>query len=172
MRRYGTIHDLDAQDELARDIIVECKSKHLTVSCAESLTGGLLADAFVRIPGASKVFYGSVNAYAYSAKTSILGVDAEHLKNNGAVNHETAQVMAQGACRVFSTHVAISTTGVAGPGPEGDISEGSVYLGLADDKGMVESEFIHCIGDRESVRRQAVMGALSMLSHYLRDMEE
>ena len=72
-------------DELAAAVLAYCEERHFKIAAAESLTGGLLADAFVRIPGASKVFLGSVVTYDIRAKSSILGVDADLLAREGAV---------------------------------------------------------------------------------------
>lgn len=70
-------------DELAAAVLAYCETNHFKIAAAESLTGGLLADAFVRVPGASKVFLGSAVTYDIRAKASILGVDAELLRSEG-----------------------------------------------------------------------------------------
>ena len=75
-------------DELAAAVLAYCETNHFKIAAAESLTGGLLADAFVRVPGASKVFLGSAVTYDIRAKASILGVDAELLRSEGAVHPE------------------------------------------------------------------------------------
>ena len=72
-------------DELAAAVLAYCETNRFKIAAAESLTGGLLADAFVRVPGASKVFLGSAVTYDIRAKASILGVDAELLRREGAV---------------------------------------------------------------------------------------
>ena len=81
-------------DELAAAVLAYCETNHFKIAAAESLTGGLLADAFVRVPGASKVFLGSAVTYDIRAKASILGVDAELLRSEGAVHPEVARQMA------------------------------------------------------------------------------
>ena len=128
---------MEEQDALAAAILKDCASRGCKLACAESLTGGLLADAFVRIPGASSVFLGSAVTYDIKAKASILGVDAALLGREGAVHPEVARQMAVAATRLYSQSeyarqvMAISTTGVAGPGPDGDKPAGLAYVGVA-----------------------------------------
>ena len=108
-------------DELAAAVLAYCETNHFKIAAAESLTGGLLADAFVRVPGASKVFLGSAVTYDIRAKASILGVDAELLRSEGAVHPEVARQMAAGTARLYRQQgdgdcvIGLSTTGVAGP---------------------------------------------------------
>lgn len=116
------------------------------ISAAESLTGGLLADAFVSVPGASKVFCGSAVTYDIHAKSKILGVDANLLQTEGAVYKDVAMQMAVGTSRIYRGAgwkyedqsaddsrfpiIGLSTTGVAGPGPDGNKPAGLVYVGI------------------------------------------
>lgn len=99
-----------------------CEANNTKIACAESLTGGLLADAFVRIPGASNVLLGSAVTYDINAKASILHVDKALLDREGAVHPEVARQMAVGTARLYSQPeygdriIGLSTTGVAGPG--------------------------------------------------------
>ena len=88
-------------DELAAAVLAYCETNRFKIAAAESLTGGLLADAFVRVPGASKVFLGSAVTYDIRAKASILGVDAELLRSEGAVHPEVARQMAAGTARLY-----------------------------------------------------------------------
>ncbi|RFD75087.1 competence protein [Gardnerella vaginalis] len=120
------------------------------IAAAESLTGGLLADAFVCVPGASRVFCGSAVTYDIHAKAKILGVDAHLLQTEGAVFRDVAMQMAVGASRIYRgagweyedessaessadpsfSIIGLSTTGVAGPGPDGSKPAGLVYVGV------------------------------------------
>lgn len=124
-------------DVRAAAIIRWCAQRGLRIACAESLTGGLLADAFVRIPGASQVFLGSAVTYDIRAKASVLGVDRELLRTHGAVDPQVAIQMAQLTAQLFSQPeyrsgvIGLSTTGVAGPGPDGDKPSGLVYIGVS-----------------------------------------
>ena len=126
-------------DALAAELLRWCADRGLKIACAESLTGGLLADAFVRVPGASAVFLGSAVTYDLHAKAKVLGVDAALLACEGAVHPQVARSMAYGAAALYAQPaygygdevVGLSTTGVAGPGPDGDKPAGLVYAGFS-----------------------------------------
>ncbi|KAA8820366.1 damage-inducible protein CinA [Bifidobacterium rousetti] len=124
-------------DTLAAALLRWCERRGLKIACAESLTGGLLADAFVRVPGASKVFLGSAVTYDIKAKARILGVDRALLEREGAVHPEVARQMAASTAHLYAQPeydgaiVGLSTTGVAGPGPDGDKPAGLVYAGIS-----------------------------------------
>ena len=92
------------------------RARGLTLALAESCTGGLISHLITDVPGSSDYFLGSAVAYAYSAKESILGVRHETLLAHGAVSAETAAEMARGARRIFGADIAVSVTGIAGPG--------------------------------------------------------
>ena len=121
-------------DSLAAGILKICEANNTKIACAESLTGGLLADAFVRIPGASNVLLGSAVTYDINAKASILHVDKALLDREGAVHPEVARQMAVGTARLYSQPeygdriIGLSTSGVAGPGPDEDKSAGLGYV--------------------------------------------
>ena len=101
-----------------------------TICTAESLTGGALASALVDIAGASTVFAGGVTTYSLEAKRAVLGFSETELAH-GAVSAEVAAHMAQRVRKLFGTDYALSTTGVAGPGPHRGVAEGTVWLGFA-----------------------------------------
>lgn len=108
---------------------------NLTLSAAESCTGGYLSHQITSVPGSSNYFQGSVVAYASSIKTGMLGVEPETLKNYGAVSEETIREMAAGVRNRFNTHIGVATSGVAGPGggsPEKPV--GTVWIAYADDQ--------------------------------------
>ncbi len=104
----------------AADLAVEIgrllSARGLTLALAESCTGGLIGDRITDVPGSSSYFLGSAVCYAYSAKEHILGVGHDTLLAHGAVSAETAAEMAQGARRIFGADIAVSVTGIAGPG--------------------------------------------------------
>src|SRR5512135_3003758 len=92
------------------------RKQNWTISIAESCTGGLVAHRITNVPGSSDYFLGGVVAYAYEAKVAQLGVSWETLRAYGAVSRETALAMARGARRTLEADVAVSVTGIAGPG--------------------------------------------------------
>jgi nicotinamide-nucleotide amidase len=171
-------------DALAAKILARCKTLGVKIAVAESLTGGLLADAFVRVPGASAVFLGSAVTYDIAAKASILGVDAELLRREGAVYPEVARQMAQATANLYhqpgyDAVIGLSTTGVAGPGPDGSKPAGLVYIGLAIPAVFAASRQpqtivreLHCHGSREAVRQQSVLHVLENLSELTVNSQE
>ena len=146
----------------ATKILQELEARGWSLAIAESLTGGLLADAFVSVPGASKVLRGSVVAYATALKHELLGVDAELLKSRGAVDAEVAIEMAVGAANRLGADVAVSTTGVAGPDEQDGKSVGTVFVGLLTPEGSNVIE-LHLAGSRAEIRSQAVTAAVAAL---------
>ncbi|WP_240811834.1 CinA family protein [Bifidobacterium ramosum] len=160
-----------------------CEVRRWKIAAAESLTGGLLADAFVRIPGASAVMLGSAVTYDIHAKASVLGVDRDLLEREGAVHPEVARQMAAATARLYAQPaydgriVGLSTTGVAGPGPDGDKPAGLVYIGVSmpgsggvggDGRRTIARE-LHLDGTREQVRRLTVLSVLETVLAMLDD---
>ena len=152
---------------LAASVVNLLKTRGLTVATAESITGGRLAAAIVDVPGASRVFNEGLVTYSNEAKTRQLGVRPETLARVGAVSEEVAKEMAAGAARTAGADVAISTTGIAGPG--GGTAEkpvGLTYIGLYH-RGEVWANELQLFGDRQRIRDRAVAHALDMLRRNL-----
>lgn len=144
-------------------IISLLKEKNETLSVAESLTGGKIADAIVSLPGASEVFFGGVISYTDDVKHRLLGVKRETLDRHSAVSAEVAAEMATGVAARFGTTLAVSATGIAGPG--GGTEEtpvGCVYLGLYH-KGDVSTVHLSLSGSREKIRQDSVKNALKLI---------
>ena len=141
----------------------------LTLSCAESCTGGAIASEIVSVSGASRVLRGGIVAYDPAVKTSLLGVPAESIARLGVVSSEVAALMAEGARRVLESDLAVSTTGVAGPlGGTPETPVGRVFIGVSGKWGTrVFRETFE--GDRDAIRRAAVEASLSHLLNYLQD---
>ena len=132
-----------------------------TVGCAESLTGGGLADLLSGTPGASATFAGGITSYATRIKRELLGVTAAQV-----VSADCASQMAAGARMLLDVDWAVSTTGVAGPTKQDDKAVGTVYLGVAGPKG-VQVHRLLLDGDRASIRRQACRAAVKVLADEL-----
>jgi nicotinamide-nucleotide amidase len=146
--------------------------QNCTLSVAESCTGGLLSKTITDIPGSSRYFLGGVVAYSNDIKSGILGVQADTLVKFGAVSENTAKEMAVGVLERFSSHIALSVTGIAGPGGEtSDKPVGTVYICLADRAGLIDVQRNQYMGDRDTVRKRSVNKALSMAFLYLRDQK-
>ncbi len=146
-----------------------------TLAVAESLTGGMLSDAFVRVPGASAVLRGGVVAYATPLKHELLGVDEELLRREGPVHPEVARQMADGVRSALAigglpADVGVSTTGVAGPDPQGGSAPGTVFVGIATDDELLAVR-ADLAGDRAAVRSAAVELALRTLLQQLQRTE-
>jgi PncC family amidohydrolase len=133
------------------------------IAAAESCTGGEVAHRITSVAGSSDYFLGSLVAYANSAKIDLLGVPAEVIESVGAVSPESARAMAEGARRVFGAEIAISTTGIAGPGGATVRKPvGLVYLGLAAPDGIIVEKH-NFPGDRTAVVDAAAERALELL---------
>jgi PncC family amidohydrolase len=135
----------------------------LTVATAESCTGGNVAAALTSLAGSSDYVMGGIVSYSNAAKANLLGVSQEILDTRGAVSPECAQAMAEGARRALDTDLAVSTTGIAGPG--GGTTRkpvGLVYIAVADHDGAAVTEH-HFTGDRVAVTSAATEAALVML---------
>ena len=148
---------------LATSVLAACRAKGWRVATAESCTGGLVAAALTAIAGSSDVVDRGFVTYSNAAKMELLGVSAATLAAVGAVSAETARLMAIGAVSRASVDLAISITGVAGPG--GSSTEkpvGLVYLGVAT-KDSARGERHVFPGDRDGIRRAAMIRALWML---------
>lgn len=142
--------------ELEEMLVRLLKERNMTVSTAESCTGGLIAGAIINAPGASSVLNESYITYANEAKERLAGVHHETLERFGAVSKETAQEMAAGAARAAGSNVGLSSTGIAGPG--GGTAEkpvGLVYIGCSVD-GDTEVRELHLHGNRMENRLQTV----------------
>jgi len=136
----------------------------MTCATAESCTGGGVGAAITAIPGSSAVYLGGVVSYANEVKSGVLGVKEETLSAFGAVSSETAAEMAAGARRLTGADIAVSVTGVAGPGggtPEKPV--GLVWFGIASAE-CVRTEKALFSGNRARVREQAAVHALGMLT--------
>ena len=151
-------------DELASRVIEIFREKGLSLALAESCTGGMIAETITNVAGASDIFYGSAVTYVNSAKEHILGVARETLEKHGAVSSECAEEMACGARSVYGADVAMSVTGIAGPGGGSEAKPvGTVWFGLAS-KNSAETFRRRFDGDRAAVRRQTVEEVLRRLA--------
>ena len=148
---------------IAADLVAALESKGLTCATAESCTGGGVGGAITSVAGSSAVFLGGVISYSNDVKADVLGVSRDSLARVGAVSSEVAAQMATGARRTIGADIAVSLTGIAGPG--GGSAEkpvGLVWFGLATSDGVTTESRIFS-GDRAAVRAAAVEHALSLL---------
>ena len=134
-----------------------------TLATAESCTGGGIGAALTAVSGSSAVYKGGIISYCNEIKHALLGVEEQLLEELGAVSGPVARQMAVGARNALSADVAVSVTGLAGPGgDEYGNPVGTVFIGYADAKTALAREY-HFSGDREEVRRQAICSALELI---------
>ena len=149
---------------LSCDVIQALKGK--TLVTAESCTGGGIGAALTAISGSSEVYKGGIISYTNWMKENLLNVNAELLKTYGAVSLEVAKAMAEGARNALQADVAVSVTGLAGPGgDEFGNPVGTVFIGYSDCN-RTESIACYFTGDREEIRNQAVQAALKIILGY------
>lgn len=147
------------------ELLERARERGVTLGTAESCTGGLVCGCLTAVPGSSDVVRGGVVSYAIPVKRSVLGVSGEVLDDPalGAVSAECAEQMARGARRVLGCDVAVSVTGIAGPGGEEPGKPvGTVWLGLSSPAGE-RSVLCELAGGRAEVRHGAVERAVSLL---------
>ena len=149
---------------LANELLAWARAGNARIAVAESCTGGLIAGAISEAPGASDIFERGFVTYTNTAKIEMLGVSPDTLETFGAVSEEVAQEMAAGALRNSTATIALSITGIAGPGGSEHKPEGRVCFALTNNKRLtiVETVEFGAIG-RSQVRAAAVRHGLKML---------
>jgi nicotinamide-nucleotide amidase len=146
------------------ELLIQHKVK---IAMAESCTGGYIANQFVIQPGISKVFNGSIISYSNEIKHRELGVPAEIFSTVGAVSEACARQMAEAALKKFGADIAVSTTGIAGPGGATDEKPvGLIYIGIATSKGSMVKKF-YLFGTREQFMQRAANCVMVLLKDVL-----
>ncbi len=151
-------------ERLAREVIEAAAARGLMVATAESCTGGLVAGALTAVAGSSAVVERGFVTYSNAAKSELLGVPADLIDLHGAVSEPVARAMAEGALARSAAQVAVSVTGVAGPG--GGTAEkpvGLVHFAAAGPNGVVHAERRFGDNGREAVRLESVRVALGLI---------
>lgn len=165
-------HIYGIDEETLESVVVEkLRKKNLTLALAESCTGGLIANRITNIPGSSEVFLAGLAAYSNEAKINILGVPADIIEKHGAVSRETASAMAEGMMALTNADIALSVTGIAGPG--GGAAEkpvGLVYISIAVSNG-VETVKNLFNGSRIDIKHRTSQVALNMIRTHLIENE-
>ena len=153
---------------LSEDLSDQLRGLGLMLVSAESCTGGLLAAAMTDLPGSSEIFERGFVTYSNDAKRELLGVPADMLRDHGAVSAQVALAMVRGALKNSRAEIAVSVTGVAGPGGGSDSKPvGLVYIGYGSKDGALECAEHRFSGERSAVRRQSVDAALTHLIRFL-----
>ncbi len=137
------------------NIVELLNSKGLTISCAESFTGGGFSNYITNIPNASKCFMGGIVCYNAKIKENILGVKKETIEAFGTISKECCEEMVINCHKLFNTDIAISFTGNAGPSASEGKEVGLIYLGFSYKNRTIINEY-HLKGTREEVKKQAI----------------
>ncbi len=157
------------EETLEKVVVEELVKRHLYLACAESCTGGLIADRITDVPGCSAVFLAGVVSYSNENKEELLGVRKGTLESYGAVSAGVASEMAERVKRISGAHIGVSTTGVAGPsGGSKEKPVGLVYMALADNNGTVVEKQTF-LGTRKDIKYRASQHVLDMIRRRLLD---
>jgi len=172
IRRFGKenayiVDSGNIEDKVAQLLL----ERNLTISVAESLTGGLVASRLISYPGISKSFLEGFITYSNESKIRALNVKKETIEKYGAVSEQTAREMAYGAASVSGSDIGISTTGIAGPdGGSKEKPVGLVYVCVYYD-GKYDVNCIHATGTRDTIRERSATAVLDMVRKCIENME-
>jgi nicotinamide-nucleotide amidase len=142
-------------NDLAHELIQKLSQQHLTISVAESLTGGLVAASLTQIPGASAVFKGGIIAYRDEIKQKVLKVDSALITKFTSISEPVAQSMATNVREIMNTDIGIATTGVAGPEKSDGFAPGIVFVAISIGDHKI-CQKLELVGDRTQIRDQSV----------------
>ena len=168
MTELESIPTMDSVVTLAAAVGEKLEAASFMCATAESCTGGLIGHLFTENAGSSAYFAGGAIVYSYAAKEAVLGVAHTTLEAMGAVSSEVAQQMAQGARRLYEADVAVSVTGIAGPGgglPGKPVGTVHIHLSAAD--GFARGECFVWPADRGGNKLLSAQAALQMMADYL-----
>ncbi len=173
---HRNLNDIFTEDVLAMEdrqpaevLGMILKERELTVSCAESCTGGNLAHRITQNPGSSAYFLGSIVSYANNVKSEVLGVSRSNIAQYGAVSRQVVEQMSEGVAKIMRTDCSIATSGIAGPGGgTKNKPVGTVWMAARFHDKLV-TECVVFSGDRNSVIEQATNHSLVMLINLLRN---
>lgn len=157
---FGVGDDLSLADQ----VVSLLKDRQLTITAAESLTGGMFQSTLCSVPGASTIFNGGFVTYAASAKEDLLGIESELIDKYGVVSSQTAAQMAQLSRQRMKADIGVGFTGVAGPDSLEGQPAGTVWLGLASDNDVITKELhLGAYNGRQAIRTLAVQYGLQMV---------
>ena len=139
-----------------------CKEKQISITTAESCTGGMIASSIVSIPGSSAIFNSSIVTYSNESKAKFLKIPIELLNENGAVSKIIAEEMAKNVLKLMDTQISIAVTGIAGPsGGTKDKPVGIVWICIGQKNNILSKKFLF-LGNRLQIRQQTTIEALKL----------
>lgn len=152
------------------DVVGEMlKERRLTLSVAESCTGGLIGNLLTNVPGSSIYFQGGIIVYSNQSKVNLLDVSLDALESNGAVSDQVVRLMAEGVKKKFDTDIGLAVTGIAGPdGGSKEKPVGTVHIGLAVENRTFSGKY-RFLGTREQIKSNTAMMALDWVRRYLNE---
>jgi nicotinamide-nucleotide amidase len=155
------------RDSMAKIVGDQLRRKKLSLSVAESCTGGMICEKITAVPGSSDYLLGGIVSYANEIKASHLGVDPQQLETHGAVSRQVAEQMATGIRESCNADIGLAVTGIAGPGGGSDQKPvGTVYIGLATSGESWVTKFLFA-GKRSQIREITTMSGLDLVRKYL-----
>lgn len=153
-----------------KEIVNELTSRKKTISVAESLTGGLLASAFIGVSGASNVFNGGIVAYTLKIKEQVLGIPLSHTSISDGVDKVTSELMAKNVCNLMDSNFGLSTTGIAEKYDERP-EQAFISLYIKEEDLTITRHIVFKdlpeFGSRDSVRKDIVQKSMTLISDYL-----
>ena len=162
-QRLGEVIYAENDETLERAVVSLLRAKMVSISTAESCTGGLLAQRITDVPGSSEIFPGGIICYSNETKIRLLGVDPNQLERTGAVSEETAVALAEGVRKSFHTTLGVGITGIAGPGGGTEAKPvGLVYIALSTPETTLCERCLF-IGSRSIVRTRSSQTALNLM---------
>lgn len=165
--RSGIYYYGEGEEEIENALVSILKSKSMTLSVAESCTGGLIGDKLTNISGVSEILLADVVSYSNDSKIKLLGVNPESIKKFGAVSEQVAVEMAEGIRKTTGSSIGISTTGIAGPtGGSEEKPVGLVYIGFSDGVKSFAKK-INFPGDRVTIKERTANAAFSIIRNEL-----
>jgi nicotinamide-nucleotide amidase len=163
--RLGDVVFTRENEELHEAVVRLLGERRATLACAESVTGGGVAERITRVPGSSAVFRGSAVVYTADAKVGVLGVPREVIERDGVVSEACALAMAAGARTLFGADVALALTGAAGPEPHDGAAPGLVWLGL-ETPDLTHARRLDLRGERDRIRRWVEQAGLDLVRRW------
>lgn len=163
--RLGDVVFTRENEELHEAVVRLLRDRGATLACAESVTGGGVAERITRVPGSSAVFRGSAVVYTADAKAEVLGVPREAIEREGVVSETVARAMAAGARRLYGADVALALTGAAGPERHDGAEPGLVWLGV-EAPDLTHARRLDLRGERDRIRRWVEQAGLDLVRRW------
>ncbi|WP_164215524.1 competence/damage-inducible protein A [Virgibacillus sp. YIM 98842] len=169
LKRVGTYYYGADEQTIEQRVFAMLKNRNVTLAAAESLTGGMFTEKLVSVEGASEVCRGGIIAYDANVKENLLGVSAETINKAGTVSEICAIEMASNVYQKLDADIGISFTGVAGPVESEGKPVGLVFIAICDRKGNQVGKEFTFQGDRNSIRRRAMLKGFELLLNFLKN---